>query len=102
MKLDELVRRDSLRLDPADWGCMMMSNLPVPSGVAVLIGGDVLPSGSVHVMFEYKANLLEVITGNWIIKGDDIVRENKWGGGVSMSPTDLVQIEAIINPEDWE
>lgn len=109
MNVDELIRRDSLSVDDEEWTCVVERH--TRTGInATLIGGEWLKSGSVHLLFEFTALLDTKITGTYIYRSwwektntfrTKVVRTDAFPVGIEMHPGDRIEIEGIINPEDW-
>lgn len=110
MKLDDLVTKDASTFDADEWSCLMELGPLKGSLPALLVAGVPLSNGSVHLLFEYRPSVDHTfigyrITRVWRSNGTDYirtVRSDLWNPAKLIKATNTpVEIEVIINPEDW-
>lgn len=110
MKLDELINRDSMTINTDEWSCHIALG-PMNGGVgATLVEAYGLSSGSVFLRFEYRAPqdytfIGYMITRAWVQPDGTmyvrIVRSDSWTPAYVAKAGSLVEVEVVINPEDW-
>ena len=110
MKLDQLVAKDASTFVADEWSCLIELGPLRGSLPAQLVEGNVLPSGSVHLRFEYRAVIDHTfigyrITRVWHRPDNTVVirtvRSDTWVPAFTAKAGALIEVEVIINPEDW-
>jgi len=110
MKVDDLIDRDNMVIDVNEWTAYLELGPLRGSAQMTLAEGYALSSGSVYLRYQYTAPMDHTFIGYRVMRvwhapdGTLVVRtvrSDVWTPAFVALKGAKIEVEVVINPEDW-